>query len=104
MKKTEEDKTVRNKKKNHQTSKPLFMSWKKTKTAPEKSKSWSQNASAGLVTQSSGNERRKTMKIKPVFDLENTEYDRIVITPTHFNKSFKAFNNDEKRRHHKKSN
>ena len=72
------------------------MSWKKTKTAPEKSKSWSQNASAGLVTQSSGNERRKTMKIKLVFDLDNKGYDRIVITPTHFNKPFKAFNNDEK--------
>ena len=51
-----------------------------------------QVASAGLCTQPSNNEKRKIMKIKPVFTTENAGYDRIVITPTHFKrKPFKGY-------------
>ena len=62
----------------------------------DKTKSWSQIASTGLVTQSSSIVMNKTTRIKPKFKSKSNGYDRIVITPTHFNnKPYSGFIKDE---------
>ena len=68
----------------------------KEEEVPEPKKTWSQVASSGTRTQSSDKMKRKIMKIKPEFESDTVGYDRIVITPTHFNnKPFKGFITDE---------
>ena len=68
----------------------------KEEEVPEPKKTWSQVASSGTRTQSSDKVKRKIMKIKPEFESDTVGYDRIVITPTHFNnKPFKGFITDE---------
>ena len=59
-----------------------------------KPKSWSEIVSEYPAT--IGPVKKKTTRIKPVFNSDNTGYDRIVITPTHFNnKPFVGFVTEE---------
>ena len=61
-----------------------------TSEQSENSKTWSQIAKAGLADR--GPVKNPTARIKPVFNSESVGYDRIVITPTHFNsKQFKGY-------------
>ena len=66
-----------------------------TPTPP--SKSWSQIAGENVKNFASNRSIQKTNQtIKPEFESENSEYDRIVIVPTHFNsKPFKGFISNE---------
>ena len=65
---------------------------KEDKTQHEKPESWSQIAKRGLNQLEPMKTKNQTMRIKPAFTSVSTGYDRIVITPTHFNnKPFKGF-------------
>ena len=60
-------------------------------------KSWSQIAGENVKpVREIMSPQRKIIKIKPEFESDNTGYDRIVISPTHFNnKPFNGFIKDE---------
>ena len=63
-----------------------------SKSHYEKPELWSQIAKRGLDQLEPMKMRNQTLRIKPAFTSASTGYDRIVITPTHFNrKQFKGF-------------
>ena len=68
------------------------------KTNPKPSnKSWSQIAGINVKkTTNVKQQQKKTIKIKPEFESNRIGYDRIVVTPTHFNnKPFRGYVTDQ---------
>ena len=84
------------------SSTPIEDHYPKEQSSKDEPKSWANIVSARLArldTQSDGSNgtaQRKTTRIKPEFESDSSGYDRIVITPTHFNnKPFNGFIKDD---------